>query len=247
MKRWHWLTAAAFLYLAMLIGMAPATMVDGALASATGGKMRVAEARGRVWSGAGRIQLLDKNRQSGVDKEIVWRWLPRELLQGRLACAVELDKSGRPFHIAASRSRIEVTDADFRVPATVLAIVDPRLAAFGFGGEFEVHITDLMLTEADVQATALIVWRAATSAHTKVAPLGDYELRIAHAGVTNSARLRTLGGPLQLDGAGEWMRNGRPSFAATARVSPQQRDQLDPFMRMIAMERSAGSYEFQLR
>ena len=247
MKRWHWLTAAVFAYLAMLIVMAPATLVDGLLAKATGGQVRLAEASGSVWSGAGRIQLLDRSRQSGVDKEIDWHWLPRELLQGRLACEVGLDRSPRHFQIAASRARIDVTDANFRVPAAVLAIVEPRLAPFGLGGEFDVHIAELKITDADVQAAALIIWRAATSAHTKVSPLGDYELRVEHAGLASSARLRTLGGPLQLDGFGEWPQKGRPSFSATARVSPQQRDELDPFMRMIAVERSPGNYEFQLR
>jgi hypothetical protein len=209
--------------------------------------VRLAQARGSVWSGAGRIQLLDRSRQIGVNKEIDWRWLPRELLQGRVACEVGLDSSPRHFQIAASRARVDVTDADFRVPAALLALVEPRLAAFGLGGEFEVHIADLMITDADVHGTALIIWRGATSAHTRISPLGDYELRVEHVGLASSARLRTLGGPLQLDGFGEWAQTGKPSFSATARVSPQQRDQLDPFMRMIAVERSPGNYEFQLR
>jgi hypothetical protein len=247
MKRWHWLAAGASAYLAMLVAMAPATLVDAIVARGSDARIRLAEPRGSIWSGAGRIQLLDKNREIGVGKDIAWRWLPRELLRGRLACEVELDRSNRHFQIAASRARIDVTDADIRVPAAVLGIMDPRLAAFGLGGELDMHIADLVITDADVQATALIVWRAATSAHTKVSPLGDYELRIEHAGLARSARLRTLGGPLQLDGIGEWAPGGRPSFAATARVSPQQRDQLDPFLRLIAVERGTGNYEFQLR
>ncbi len=247
MKRWHWLAAGSLAYLLMLVGIAPATLVDGFLASATDGRMRLAEPHGSVWSGAGRIQLLDKNRQFGIAKEIAWRWLAGELIVGRLAWEIGLDGSTRRFRIAASRARIDVTDADIRVPAAVLAMVEPQLAALGLGGEFDIHIADLMMTKASVQATALIVWRAATSAHTKVSPLGDYELRIEHAGLASSARLRTLAGPLQLDGSGEWAQSGRPSFYATAHVPPQQRDQLDPFMRMIAVERGAGNYEFQWR
>jgi general secretion pathway protein N len=247
MKRWHWLATGASAYLAMLIVLAPAALLDAILALKSDGRIRLAEPRGSVWSGAGRIQVLDKNRQIGVGKDIAWRWLPRELLLGRLACEIELDSSARPFYVAAARGRIEVTGADLRVPAAVLGIVEPRLAAFGLGGELDLHIADLVIADADVQATASIVWRAATSAHTKVSPLGDYELRIEHAGLARSARLRTLAGPLQLDGLGEWARGSRPSLAATARVSPQRRDQLDPFLRMIAVERGAGNYEFQLR
>ena len=246
MKRWQWLVAGTSAFLVMLVATAPATLVDSALARASEGRLRIAEARGSVWSGAGRIQLLDASRRSGISQDIAWRWLPGSLLRGRLACELELNSNARRFELAWTPAGIEVANADIRVPATILGIAEPKLAPLGLGGDLLVHIADLVIKAADVRANATVLWRGASSAHTKVSPLGDYELRFESVGTARTANLRTLGGPLQLDGAGAWTRGERPAFRATARVSPQHRETLEPFVRMLAVERGAGNYEFQL-
>jgi hypothetical protein len=61
------------------------------------------------------------------------------------------------------------------------------------------------------------------------------------------AELRTLSGPLQLDGKGSWSNGAAPSFRATARVPPQHQEQLSPLFRLIAVERGAGAFELQLK
>lgn len=61
-----------------------------------------------------------------------------------------------------------------------------------------------------------------------------------------TAVLRTLDGVLQLDGSGTWANGAMPAFKATARVAPLQREQLEPLLRMIAVERGAGNYELRL-
>jgi general secretion pathway protein N len=246
MKRWRWFATGTIAYLVVLVVIAPATVVDAALGRASDGRLRIAEARGTVWSGAGQIQLLDASRQTGITKNIAWRWLPGWLLRGRLVCEMELDSSARRFAVTLSPTRIEVADADISVPAAILGMAEPKLAPFGLGGELVVHIADLMIVAGDIQANATVVWRGASSAHTKVSPLGDYELRFEHSGTVRTAVLRTLDGPLQLDGTGSWTQGTRPAFKATARVSPQNREQLEPLLRMITVERGAGNYEFQL-
>ena len=85
------------------------------------------------------------------------------------------------------------------------------------------------------------------SAFTRVSPLGDYELRFEGEGATVRASLRTLQGPLQLDGQGSWTRGANPEFLGTARIAPEQRQQLAPLMRMIAVERGEGNFELQLK
>ena len=98
-----------------------------------------------------------------------------------------------------------------------------------------------------IQGNATLQWRGAGSAFTRVSPLGDYELRFEGEGAAVRASLRTLQGPLQLDGQGSWTSGGNPAFLGTARVPPQQRQQLAPLLRMIAVERGEGSFELQLK
>jgi general secretion pathway protein N len=94
----------------------------------------------------------------------------------------------------------------------------------------------------DVAAT--LRWRGAGSALAPVAPLGDYEVRFTADGPALHAVLSTLQGPLRLDGKGTWSRHAPPSFLATARVPVEHQDQLAPLLRLIAVERGAGNFEF---
>ena len=66
-------------------------------------------------------------------------------------------------------------------------------------------------------------------------------------GAAVQASLRTLQGPLQLDGQGSWTSGRNPVFQGTARVPPQHQQQLAPLLRLIAVERGEGSFELQLK
>ena len=146
-----------------------------------------------------------------------------------------------------SLSQIEVADADINLPAATLGLGEPKLAPLGLTGDVLLHVARLALGRNAVEGDATLQWRGAGSAFTRVSPLGDYELHFEGEGATVRASLRTLQGPLQLDGKGSWTSGGRPVFMGTARVPPQQRQQLDPLLRMIAVERGEGNFELQLK
>jgi hypothetical protein len=55
--------------------------------------------------------------------------------------------------------------------------------------------------------------------------------------------LRTLEGPLQLEGKGTWSNGAPPSFLVTARVPAQHQQQLAPLLGLIAVERGVGRFE----
>jgi len=48
-----------------LIVLAPATLIDARLERASDGRLRLAEASGTLWSGAGQIEMRDRMRRSG--------------------------------------------------------------------------------------------------------------------------------------------------------------------------------------
>ena len=87
---------------------------------------------------------------------------------------------------------------------------------------------------ASAQGDATLRWRAAGSALTPVSPLGDYEVHFKAVGAAVHAELRTLAGPLQLDGKGTWANGSRAELprhgarsaaapgAAVAAVSPHR-------------------------
>jgi len=59
-------------------------------------------------------------------------------------------------------------------------------------------------------------------------------------------RADTLSGPLRLEGGVSRTDDQPMELFATARVDTQHQEQLAPFLRLIAIQRSAGIYELQL-
>jgi general secretion pathway protein N len=231
-------------YAAALVALAPATLLDARVERASGGRLRLAEAQGSLWSGAGWLEIRDAGGAAGVARRLAWRVLPGSLLRGQLAAEVELDQAAKPFPVTLSRSRIEIAQAGIHLPAAALGLGLSRLAPFRLTGDVLVNISHLALERGRVEGDATLQWRAAGSALTPISPLGEYEVRFKAAGTALHAALSTLEGPLQLDGKGAWSNGAAPSFFVTARIPAQHQDQLSPLFRLIAVERGAGNFEF---
>lgn len=230
-----------------LIAIAPATLIDAGLRQASEGRLRLAEARGTVWSGTGQIEIRNAHRRAGIAKHIAWRVLPAYLLRGKLLYEVTLDHAVKHFPVTISLSRIEVAEADVNLPAAALGLGLPNLVPLGLTGDVLLHVARLAFGRGAIQGNATLRWRAAGSAFAPVSPLGDYELRLEGDGSAVRASLRTLQGPLQLDGQGSWTSGRNPVFLATARIPPQHQQQLAPLLRMIAVERGDGSFALELK
>lgn len=245
--RWQWLVTGLGIYAIALIATAPATLVDAVLQSTADGKLRLGAAQGTLWSGSGRLELRDAGGRSGVTKTVAWRVLPTSLLRGRIVCEVELDHAAKRFPVTISWSQVEIADADIDLPAAILGLAAPKLAPLELTGEMRFRIANVAVGRSGMRGNAVLQWRSAGSALSMVAPLGDYELAVDGKDAAVGVTLRTLKGPLQLDGKGTWKYGDGPVIAATARVPPQYQEQLAPLLRLIAVERGNGSFELQLK
>ena len=234
-------------YAAALVALAPASLIDSRLEQASGGRLRLAEAQGSLWAGSGWIEVREAGGRSGIAQRLAWRVLPESLLRARLMVEIRLERAERPFSLAISFSRIEIADAGVDLPAAALGLGVPRLAPLRLTGEVRVDIPRLSMEHGRADGDATLRWRAAGSALTPISPLGEYEVHFKAVGPAVHAELRTLSGPLQLDGKGAWANGSAPSFLATARVAPQHQAQLSPLFRLIAVERGAGVFELQAR
>jgi len=242
-KRWILVASGLSAYAVALVALAPATLIDARLQRTGEGTLRLAEARGSLWSGAGWIEARDAHGRAGIARRLAWRALPESLLRGRLVAEVELEQAARPFQVTISLSRLEFGAVQVRLPAAALGLGMPRLAPLRLTGDVLVDIPHLALERGRMQGAATLQWRAAGSALSPVAPLGDYEVRFTGDGPAVRAALSTLEGPLQLEGRGTWAQGAPPDFVATARVPAAQQEQLAPLLRLIAVERGTGRFE----
>lgn len=247
MKRRLLAAALGAVYALALVATAPATLLDARLRDASEGRLRLAQARGTLWSGAGHLEIRDERGRAGLAKPVAWRLRPAGLLRARLAYEVALDPGSRPFPVALHGSRIEVADADIGLPAAALGQLMPKLATLGLSGDLALQVPRLSFGRGATHGSASVQWRHAGSGLSPVAPLGDYELRIQADGPTVRTTLTTLQGPLQLDGQGAWA-SGRPAeFVASARVPAELYPRMAPFLQLISVERADRSFEFRLQ
>lgn len=247
MKRWSLLATGLGVYALALIATTPATWVDAVLQRATDGRLRLAEAQGTLWSGSGQIEIRDAGGRTGIAKSLAWRVVPESVLRGHLVCEVGLEQAAKRFPVTISLSRIELANADISLPAAALGLAVPKLAPLELTGEVQLQVSSLTIGHSSTRGSATLQWRAAGSALSPVSPLGDYELRLEGEGPAVRATLRTLQGPLQLDGKGSWTHGDSPAFLAIARIPLQHQQQLAPLLRLIAVERGDGSFELQLK
>lgn len=247
-RRTGLLVAAALACYALgLLLMAPATLVDRALARAGTGQLRVVEARGSLWSGHGLLELRDHQQRTRAALPLTWQLRPLRLLRGQLAADVRIGSSTPPFLVVAAPGQLAITDLLVELPAAALAVAEPRLAPLGLDGQLRLQSARLVRDSGGLTGTATVQWQGAASAYAPVAPLGDYSLQLSAEGETLRATLVTLQGPLQLDGSGSWTARGPAEFQGSARVPPPYQAQLAPLLRMIAVERGEGRYDLQLR
>jgi general secretion pathway protein N len=242
-KRWRLPAFVLAAYVVALAALAPATLIDARLQRMGEGTLRLAEARGSLWSGTGWIEARDAHGKAGIARRLAWRVLPESLLRGRLVAEVELDQAARPFPVTMSLSRLDIGALRVRLPAAALGLGMPRLAPLRLTGDVQVDVAHLSFARGRTDGAATLQWRAAGSSMTPVSPLGDYEVRISADGPAVRAALSTLEGPLQLEGSGTWTHGAPPDFIVMARVAAAQQAQLAPLLRLIAIERGAGQFE----
>jgi len=245
--RWAMLASGLGAFAAALIALAPATLVDARLARASDGRLRLASAQGSLWSGTGWLEIRDAEGRAGVAQPIAWRLLPRSLLRARLVAEVELGPAARPFPVTISLSQIEIAHAGIQLPAAALGLGMPRLAPYRLTGELLLNIPHLSVERGRMDGEATLQWRAAGSALAPLSPLGEYEVHFKAAGPAVHAALRTIAGPLELEGKGSWSNGTPPDFFATAHVPLQHQERLVPLLRLFALDRGAGTFELQLK
>lgn len=232
-------------FAAFLVVLAPATLLDAGLRHATAGKLRLAQAQGTLWSGSGQLELVNATMTGGVGKDLSWTLQPRSLWRGRLDFDVLMDHATSRFPVRLSARTIELGNVDFVLPASALGLAVPRIAPLGLRGDLVFHIARFSNVAGKVSTDATVTWKDASSALTTVAPLGSYQLRINDTAGVMNALLSTSSGPLYLDGSGSSRGRGPLTLAVTARVDAQQRAQLTPLLRLIAIERGNGDFVLQ--
>lgn len=232
-------------YLLFMLVLAPATLLDAGLAQTTGGRLRVAQAQGTLWSGSAQLEIRNGGGQRVASETVRWALQSGGWWRGRLDYVVATDAAAQPFRLSLSRHGVALAKVDVVLPARALGVAVPRLAPLEPQGRLAMHVTRLTLADGLIAADGVAIWQDASSALSAVAPLGTYELRFHSGTGPVQVTLRTRSGPLQLEGAGVW-HGGALALTGTARVATPYRARLVPLLRLVAVERGDGTFALSL-
>ena len=193
-------------------------------------KLRLIDARGTVWQGTALLGISDGRATTLVPGRIEWRV---EAISP-IRVSVAHPWLAAPLVLSPGRQSLAFKSGTARLPAGMLTSAGAPFNTVRPGG-----VLELTWTDAEVRGTALtgelqVDWRDAQSALSTIAPLGSYRLRVSGAGAPPALDLKTLSGPLQMQGKGT-MNGAHIKFSGTATAEPAMQPALNGLLGLLGM------------
>ena len=122
---------------AALVILAPATLIDGALAARTGNRLHLVDARGLWWHGDGALATTD----GAARLPLAWRVALVPLLTGKVVVALRAgDGFATPTGtVALAADTIDVRDLHVVGPAALLPALIPAAKAVALRGDVDLR------------------------------------------------------------------------------------------------------------
>lgn len=182
------------------VAFAPATLVDGRLVAATGGKLRLQDAAGTIWSGHGNLG----DAVGAWRTALAWRIDPLDVVRGVRQVTLLPAANG-----TTPRGTIGLRDGDvtarnlaLTLPAAAFATFLPRGSAPTLGGTVNVTSSALSFERGTPTGTLDAQWTGARIvAGEAVADLGTVRLAVKPQGNGLSGTLANDGGDVRVEGS----------------------------------------------
>lgn len=239
---WPYVLVGLVAAVASIAAAAPATFADALLRDATGGRVRIAEARGSLWHGDGRIVLADVAQSAieggvlaglAVPGRIEWRIAPLPLLLARIDASIQVEGMARPVSLRGGLSELQIGEGALGFPSVDLSRMGSPWNTIRPSGALSLRWEGVTIRRGLFDGKLAIELRDTASAMSPVRPLGSYRIDVAGSGNQAAVTINTLSGPLFLQGSGSW--NGRSGlrFVAEARPDASERARLESLLALI--------------
>jgi general secretion pathway protein N len=247
MKGWVAAAAGASLLAIAVVIYAPAGLVDGRVAAATDGRIRIAGATGTVWNGAGDLVLLPR----GTRRPLAWHIDAWPLLAGETRGTLALDSNAAQraaFDFGHGRAVVRGLDADLPMEALLQTAGVP--AAFSAaGGSVVAHVERFVRTADTLDAELSLQWKDASlpapAPGLRIA-LGDIDVELRGSGPQIGGAVSNRGGDVEIAGRVSVDAALNPKLDATLRPRPGiDRDRADAIataLSLIGIPDGQGGY-----
>jgi general secretion pathway protein N len=237
----------AVLLVAALLATAPATLLDARIAALSGGRVRVADAAGTIWSGSGELVLLPARTRQPMR----WRLEPWPLLRGEVRAAIGTDTAGAPSAtLAFARDHFELRALDLALPVeTILPLATSAKVALG--GKIYLQVAHLAWLGQALDGQLSVQWRDASVPGPRAdAPiaLGDVRIDLSGRGAELSGPVRNSGGDVEMSGQLVLAAAGAASLELTLRPRPGDRERAEAIaaaLSTLAPDDGRGGYRLR--
>ncbi|MCC7325991.1 MAG: type II secretion system protein N [Burkholderiales bacterium] len=185
--------------LAALAGFAPATLVDHRVAAMTGGRLRITDATGTVWSGSGTLT----DPRSTWQMPLRWSVSPRALATGALQVTLSPAAGARVPQgtITLDNDNAGLRDVAIDFPAHALSGALPQRDTVILGGDVQITSPTFEWNGERGSGTLNARWRDARLVVAGFATeLGTVEIALAPQQDRLAGRIANTGGDVRIDG-----------------------------------------------
>lgn len=237
-------TLAALAAMVGALRWAPAGVADWGLSRVTEGRLRLANVDGTLWSGSGRLVIVDNaEAEPGAVRAIAqglmipgglsWQINPWPLMLGLIDVDLRLEGMPRPLHLGGRFDSLRGSAAQLALPALELGRLGSPWNTIRPSAAISVQWDEFTLRRGRFEGMMRFELREVASAMTPVRPLGSYRAEVVNSGQSATVTLSTLEGPLSLRGNGQWEARQGLRFVAEAEASGAERDKLQVFLALI--------------
>jgi general secretion pathway protein N len=232
-----------------ILAFLPATWIAAIVETQTAGRVTPGDAQGTLWRGSAFIGGAASNNEAVtplLPGRFSWQLSPMVLL-GSLNVRLEnAEALSQPVTVTGSWRQWQISPASVSLPAERLTALGAPLNTLQPAGRMQLSWMPLQLTSHDgaleITGAMTLAVTGLASRMSPVKPLGDYNLALDWQGARAAMTLKTMNGPLRLDGAGTFA-NGHWQFSGTAQAEAGQEEKLANFLNLLGQRRRDGDRE----
>ncbi|MGA7750698.1 MAG: type II secretion system protein N, partial [Gallionella sp.] len=217
----------------------PATWMASMVEKQTAGRLTLGDAHGTLWRGSAFIG----GAASGSDPvtpllrgRFSWRLSPMVLLGSVDAELENVEALSQPISVTGSWHRLQVSPGAILLPAERLVALGAPLNTVQPSGQMRLSWEPLRLSQQNGKIEMIgsmnLAMNNLGSRLSPVKPLGSYDLALDWHGTQASVTLKTVNGPLLLNGSGIFI-DGRLQFSGTAQAEAGQEEKLANFLNLL--------------
>lgn len=224
----------------------PATWLASLVEMQTAGRLTLGDAQGTLWRGSAFIG----GAAGGNDPmaplfpgRFAWRLSPMVLLGSVDAELENTAALSQPVSVTGDWHQWQESPAAITLPAERLAALGAPLNTVQPSGQMRFSWQPLQLTRQDgkieLAGTMNLELNDIASRLSPVKPLGAYDLALAWRGSQATVTLKTVKGPMLLNGSGMFS-NGHLQFSGTAQAEAGQEEKLANLLNLMGQRRKQG-------